>query len=315
MANRARVTAPLAGVPYREYVTENIVNRLCLDSTGPDLDPTAEQRLARGYGIELFHGTRRAFEHVDTGALAAATGFYANAEDVCRYFAAHFLGDTTLLGDASKRQMQQCFWTPQGTLQAYGLGLVNYPRDGWSVYGHSGGFPGFITNTQFDSRRALAVSVLTNATDGPAERIVNGILNIIDAFQKDAEPATATTESLQRFAGRFYSTWGPLDIVPTGSRLFALDPLWWTKSASSERWPGFEDADELKIRDETTLTIERGGGYGMAGETIRYHFDDTGAAQSITYGGRTMLPWAEAQRRGWFSADSREAHTFPEPQL
>ena len=34
---------------------------------------------------------------MNTGALAAATGFYSTAEDLCRYAAAHFWGDETLV--------------------------------------------------------------------------------------------------------------------------------------------------------------------------------------------------------------------------
>jgi CubicO group peptidase (beta-lactamase class C family) len=298
------VIEAVSGLPYGEYVTDNIVERLGLESTGPDLDAAAKARLARGYGIELFHGTRRAFEHAGTRALAAATGFYSNAEDVCLYFAAHFFGDTRLIGDPSKRQMQQCPWTPEGTHQAYGLGLVRYPRERWAPFGHGGGFPGFITNTQFDPRRAIVVSVLTNATDGPADRIVSGIYNILDTFQEAADPVDPRAIEIERFAGRFYSTWGPLDVVAAGGKLFGLDPLWWTKSRTAERWQGLEDADELVVCDETTLTIQRGGGFGMSGEEIRYDFDETGSARSITYAGRTMLPWPEAQRRGWFAADA-----------
>ena len=59
--------------------------------------------------------TRRIpIEHVDTDAMAAATGFYSTAEDMCRYASAHFLGDERLLSDRSKRLMQRTEWKVEG---------------------------------------------------------------------------------------------------------------------------------------------------------------------------------------------------------
>jgi len=44
---------------------------------------------------------------VHTGAMSPSTGFYSTVEDLCRYGAAHFLGNEELLTDESKREMQR----------------------------------------------------------------------------------------------------------------------------------------------------------------------------------------------------------------
>lgn len=284
------VVEALSGMPYREYVTKNIVERLNLSSTGPDLDSKAKGKLASGYGIELFNESRRQFDHIDTRALSSATGFYSNAEDVCSYFAAHFLGNDTLLSDKTKRQMQHGYWKADKN-ERYGLGLVNYQKKGWTIYGHSGGFPGFITNTQFDAKRKLAVSVLTNAYNGPAKKVCCSLINIIDTFQQDTDHVKSKVSGVSRFAGRFYSTWGPTDIVVVGKKLFAIDPLSWTE---------FEDAEELVIIDEMTLKIEKANNYSSPGETIAFNFGSDGKTESITYAGRTMLPYEKAKQKDWF---------------
>lgn len=284
------VVEAVSGVPYREYVNKNIVERLGLQSTGPDLDDKAKKYLTSGYGIELFNQKRHCFEHIDTQALSSATGFYSTAEDVCKYFAAHFLGNDTLLSDKSKRQMQHGYWKADKN-ERYGLGLVNYKKKGWTIYGHSGGFPGFITNTQFDAKRKLVVSVLTNAYDGPAKKVCSSLINIIDTFQQDTDHIKSKVADHSKFAGRFYSTWGPTDIVCVGKKLFAIDPLWWTE---------FDDAEELTVINETTLKIEKANNYSSPGETITFDFDTNGKAKGITYAGRTMLPYELASSRGWF---------------
>lgn len=284
------VVEAVSGMSYRDYVTKNIVERLGLQSTGPDLDDKAKAKLANGYGIELFNKSRRLYDHIDTRALSSATGFYSNAEDVCRYFAAHFLGNDTLLSDQSKRQMQHGYWKAVKD-ERYGLGLVNYKKKGWTIYGHSGGFPGFITNTQFDAKRKLVVSVLTNANGSPAKKVCSSLINIIDTFQQDTDNIKTKVTDHNRFAGRFYSTWGPTDIVVVGKKLFGIDLTGWTE---------FEDAEELTVLDANTLKIEKANNYSSPGETVIFDFDNDGKAKSIVYSGSTMLPYEQAEQKGYF---------------
>lgn len=280
-----------SGVHYKEYVTKNIIERMGLKSTGADLDAKAKELLTKGYGIELFHKSRRVFDHVETRDLAAATGFYSNAEEVCRYFSGHFLGNDKLISDASKRQMQHGYWKPEGSRERYGLGMVNYKRKGWNIYGHSGGLPGFITSTQFDAKKQLVITVLTNAYDSQATNICSKLLSIIGTFQQDTDNSKLKTSSLKKFEGRYYSTWGPTDIVLVGKKLIAIESLGWT---------AFDDGEELSVVDENTLRIDKASGYSSPGEIVRYKFDSNGKATEINYAGRTMLVWEKTQLKGWF---------------
>lgn len=286
------VVEAASGTSYREYITKNIIDKLGLKSTGADLDAKAKKLLATGYGMELFGKPRRAFEHIDTNDLSSATGVYSNAEDLCKYFSAHFIGNTTLLSDKSKRQMQHGYWKPEGVKdQRYGLGLINYKKKGWSIYGHSGGFPGFITNTRFEPKLELVVSALTNVYDSPASKVCGKVIDIIDTFQQDTDHVEAKIKEPSKFEGRFYSTWGAIDFVFVGNKPFAIDPM---------DWAAFDDAEELSVIDDVTLKIEKTSGYSYLGETVKFHFDAKDKAKSITYAGRTMLPLEEARKRGFF---------------
>ena len=286
------VIAKVSGVSYRDYVTQHIVDTLGLTSTGPDLDDTAITKLATGYGREMYRRERQTFGHIDTQALSSATGFYSNAEDVCRYFSAHFIGTTALISDASKRTMQHGYWDAKDDGEKYGLGMIHYPRNGWKLYGHSGGFPGFITDTQFDAQKQLVVSVLTNCYDGNASQVCKKIINIIDIFQQDADTSRQHTHELRRFEGRFYVMWGIIDIVAVGNKLFTVNPL---------EWAEFDAAEELEVVDDTTLRIKKASGYSAPGEEIIYSFDKDGRATECRYGGYTMVSHEKAVTRGWFS--------------
>ena len=285
------IVAAASGQSYNDYVAAEIVGRLGLQNTGPELDAARAHEYAAGY--TGFHTSleRRKVDHVDTRAMAAATGFYGTADDLVLYFAAHFPGDTRLLSDASKRLQQREHWKSDAAEPSsphYGLGMVIQSVDGHRIVGHSGGYPGHITNSFFDPAAGLAVSVMTNAVDGPAGELSTGILRLIDAAlaQKPAlslAPAAAKPDiDSARFTGRFANLWGVLDVVQLGERLVSLSP------ASANPLDGL---DELDIVDETTLRIRKGSGFGSVGEQMRYEFDAEGRVTMLRgSGGMSLWP-------------------------
>ncbi|WP_411699986.1 serine hydrolase domain-containing protein [Conyzicola sp.] len=286
------IVAAASGRSYNDYVTAEIVDRLGLKNTGPELDALRADEYARGY--TGFHTTldRRPVDHVDTRAMAAATGFYGTAEDLVHYFAAHFPGDERLVKDSSKRMQQREQWlsdTATPGAAHYGLGMIIERIGDHRVVGHSGGYPGHITRSLFDPAAGLAISVLTNAVDGPAAELSNGVLRLIDAALVQtpalslAAPATARTDiPSARFTGRFANMWGVLDVVQLGERLVSLHP------GSPNPLDGL---DELEIVDENTLLIRKGSGFGSVGERMIYEFDAGGAVVSVRgSGGMSLWP-------------------------
>src|SRR3712207_234044 len=127
--------------------------------------------------------------------------------------------------------MQRPVWTglSAGAPQdGYGYGTTIQHYAGHRMVGHSGGYPGHITRTMWDPDEGLAISVLTNAVDGPAEELASGILKILDKAREDspkkplksglvnsaaiAPPDAPETEiELSRFTGRFAALWGVMD--------------------------------------------------------------------------------------------------------
>lgn len=282
------VIAAVSGVSFNEYVTKNIVDKLNLKDTGPELDDHARKILATGYGMMLFKKDRKTFEHIDTRALSPATGFYTTPEELCKYFAAHFFGNNTLINDQSKRLMQHGYWVADEYQQKYGLGMANYLKKGWHLYGHSGGCPGFITNTQFDAKKRLVSTVHTNAYDGFSKAINNSIINIIEKFQNQAGK---DTKNLKKFTGRYYCSWGVLDITLIGDTLFVLHPM---------NWADVDDIEELSFVDANTLKIEKTDSFSSEGELIHFEFGADGKPTHIRYAGRTLLSYEGGVKQGWF---------------
>src|SRR5690606_15345377 len=61
-----------SGTDYRDYVTRNIVERLDLQRTGPELDESRIGEYAKGYSSRAHGDTRVEIEHIDTRAESAA---------------------------------------------------------------------------------------------------------------------------------------------------------------------------------------------------------------------------------------------------
>lgn len=183
--------------------------------------------------------------------------------------------------------MQHGYWK-SGNGDWYGFGMDAIKKKGWKLGGHGGGFSGFRTNTQFDPKKRLVVSVLVNSDSADPKGIGFSIINIIDTFQQDADD---TKNDLHKFEGRFYTPEREImDIVAVGKKLFSICPLWWSE---------FNQAKELVTKDDFTLKIETAGGFSSPGEDIVYFFDNKGYANKITVAGATMLPYAEAKKLDW----------------
>jgi CubicO group peptidase (beta-lactamase class C family) len=298
-----QVIEAASGQPYGEYVQQHIIQVLGLADTGHELDPNRAGEYAAGYSALTYGDRRVPIDHIDTGSMASATGFYSTASDVVRYVAGHFHGNDALVSDQSKRMMQRVEWEVEGTGgTAYGLGFAISTIGTRRVLGHGGGYPGHITRTYFDPLDELAVSVLTNAIDGPALVYTTAGFRLIDlaltASTGEQPPDAAATAA---FTGRFANLWGVFDIVQMGGRLFQIDP--------SQPDP-VVGAVHLDVVDDNTLRIARTTGYGSFGEQVVVTRNDAGAIVSLRGGsGSTSYPFDAMVA----ALESRERITLGDP--
>jgi CubicO group peptidase (beta-lactamase class C family) len=266
------VVEAASGTSYNSYVQTAIVGKLGLAGLGPELDPSRLSEYAAGYSALSYAEKRVPIEHVDTRALASATGFFGNARDLVTYFSAHLPGDDRLLSDKSKREMQHPLWTTGSDEKArYGLGLSVTKVGERNVFGHGGGYPGHITRTIVDPEQRIVVSVLTNAIDGPAAQLAEGLFRLLDLADSKDRGDAVDTAGLERFTGRFANLWGVTDFVLIGGRLYATDPT--GANPADEPQPLEADGDSLRVTG--------GNGYGSYGESYRFEFDPNGTVRTV----------------------------------
>jgi CubicO group peptidase (beta-lactamase class C family) len=278
------VIEQVTGQSFAANLQERVADRLGLRDTAADVIAGRGADYATAYTALSYADNRLPIDQIGTFAMAAATGVTSTAVETARYFAAHAPGDERLLTDASRRLAQRQEWEIEGTGgQHYGLGFGVDTVDDHRLVGHGGGFPGHITRSLLDLETGLAVSVFTNAIDGPASELALGVMKLLRlAVDAEAAPGPGAAE-LERFSGSFATIWGRLDVARFGSALTALQLNQVDPTANR---------DILVREDEHTLRVSRSGsGFGSHGELMRYRFggDDRPAAARLP-GGLSAQP-------------------------
>lgn len=174
-----RTISEVAGVPYRQFVTDRLLRPLGMDSTR-----FAAAELA---GRDLQAGYRRAGQawvevpYDAPGEFSSIGGLFSTVEDLAvwvgGFLAAHGpVADGHPLSGASRREMQQLQrlisvapldvgGVPQALARGYALGLTVEHGTRWgAVVGHSGGYPGFGSNMRWHPASGVGVILLANGT-------------------------------------------------------------------------------------------------------------------------------------------------------
>ncbi len=275
----------VSGKSYNQYVTDNIIKPLGLKNTGPEYTKAIKNRIATGYTRNDFKNkSRLPIANIDTHAMSAATGFYSTGEDICKYFSARLPGSGKLLSDKSKRQMQRIQWRAENIgskKEEYGLGLEIEHTKKRRLFGHGGGFPGFITKSFYDPKDGLVVTVLTNASATYAPYMAKSIVNLIDFFQNNWQPPE---NGLDRYEGRFMCSWFITDIIASGSKLLM---------GFSDSWSVFDNPDELDHVRGDEFKIIKTGSFGSEGEAVKFKLGKNGKADSVKYADVTAIPVKE----------------------
>jgi CubicO group peptidase (beta-lactamase class C family) len=263
-----QIVEAAAGKSYEQYVKEIIIDGLGLTHTYPDLTRAARRRLAVGYGRDTPGLKRSELPPAQTKAMAPATGFVSNVEDLCKFLSAQFIGSGKLLTDESKREMQRINWFRGENHEQYGLGYEIWRVGNRWIAGHGGSFQGYRSKVGLEGKGEIGVVVLTNAIDAPALSLTNGIFHTINYFRKEEDKFKSRSESskgsLGKYEGRFSGRWGDIEIVAAGDRLLGF---WWDGDRPTEY------VYELGRREGNEFRIISGFDKGYIGETIKFEFD------------------------------------------
>jgi hypothetical protein len=185
------------------------VKELNMNNTIHDYSDEFSDKHATGYTRKFPKEERKEFQHVRAHSMSSATGLSSNVEDLLKFYDAHFLGNNKLLSDTYKRDMQQIHFVDSKKNIEWGIGFSKMNTSKIKFNGHGGGYPGFITRSGFNQEKKLIIVVLTNAIDGPALELFDGIANIINyaIINKENFISKAVFTDLDRFSGFYRNNW------------------------------------------------------------------------------------------------------------
>ncbi len=255
-----QVVEAVTGRPYEAHVTETLLEPLGLAATTPDLPDDLTDH-ARGYPRWLPDRERPPFGHARARVMNSATGFSSNVPDLLRWYQAHRFGSGELLEDRSKREMQRVQF--EGEEARWGLGFAIDKLAGMRFAAHGGGYPGFITYSGAEQEHGLAIVVLTNASDGPARALLEGIAKLAKrALDGDFEGSPPFDPSVADGLGGFYEhRWAISQVARVGSKLVVADPV---AQDPTVNFTVLEHVDGWSFRYPTTHPIE------SPGEIVRF---------------------------------------------
>ncbi len=277
----------ITGETWNDFIAREVVAAAGLRETYPDAPVPRGVPLASGHATKTLFGKRYVIPaNYSTFAMASATGFVSTARDLARFFGQLSpQAKRSVLSPASRREMTRRLWrNPQASIEGYyGLGIIGGRTGGWDWFGHSGGFPGVITRTTMIPSKELTVSLLTNSADRLAAGLGDGVLHILQAFEKNGAPPRAH----RAWAGRWWSLWGVLDMVPMGDKVFVATPA----------FPNpFTDAPQISVTGRGRGVITAGEGYSSYGEPASLVMGRGGKAKEVVFAGTRLLTKAAAEK-------------------
>jgi D-alanyl-D-alanine carboxypeptidase len=266
--------------PYGSWMMREIIEPAGLRETTPDIHSVGEVPFARGHTARLPLGNRGVIPGDNEAfSLAAATGYTSTASDLAHFYAQLSPNATSsILSNESRREMTQPHRPDRDApvARSYGFGVLCGNIGSWNHFGHLGRFQGFISRTAVLSAVDLTVVVLTNAIDGPAPLWLDGIVHILRTFHEHGAPQADAAD----WTGRWWSLWGAMDFVATGSNIKIFNPV---------VHPPFSGASEILLTDTDRGLVTKATAAERFGETVVRSRNRLGAVTAVRVGGHEFF--------------------------
>jgi len=264
------IVEELSGVPYDEYVQQNILRPLGLSDTRTELpEELYGKELAIGYSAMTRIGKREKVNFFQANGITPAAGFSSNVQDLGKFVSWQFrLRDSTIteiLKPSTIKYMQNVHWTNPDWKTTWGLGFIVYKGSNGNTWvGHGGSCPGYRSILLIDLKSKRAFSVMINANGTNPGNYANGIKEIINKVKvSKREISSKEKKDLKEFVG-YYSQipwWGEEYISTWEGKLVTLqlpsekpgDSMTFYKHIEGDTFRRIRDDDELG----ETLVFER----------------------------------------------------------
>jgi len=265
------IVAEVSGMPFEQYVEENILKPLRLADTRPKLPESLWRgKFATGYSALKRDGSRDMLPLFQARGIAPAAGFSSTVEDLARFASWQFRllekGGEEILKASTLREMQRVHWVDPDWETTWGLGFSVSKVDGKTLVGHSGGCPGYRSILNIDPHKKQAFIVMINACGVSPNKYATGMRDILKKVS-GKEKEEKTTVDLEAYSGLYSAQpwWGETAILAWQGKL-AIFGLPSGNPAQSLRLLKHIESDTFRrLRDDESL-----------GEEVVFERDETG---------------------------------------
>ena len=275
--------ATVSGMSYEKYIQTNILSRLGMTSTSVDYKEGMKD-VARSFGREVPGQERERYGHYSANAYAPAAGFISNAVDLAKYVASlPVKAQEIILKNESKQNMIEEPDSYTRSTDKYCLGIETYEIDGKKIYGHSGGFKGFVSQVSIDAGNELGVVILTNTSKAPVRTYTQSIFQAIyEIIENSSGYLSADTIDQKRYAGIYRNSGEDKVVVKIKDVLVSFDI-----NTSS---PLFANNKTFLHPISNDIFLLKGGsGFSSKGETVAFGDIKNGILHKATFGATPMM--------------------------
>jgi len=287
-----QVVAQLSGVPYEQYIYEEITEPLGLTNTRFDLDSDQEELKATGYS----HPTPgsndlRIAPYASLRGISAAGQLHSNVEDLAKWMSFQFTSgrdthSSKVLSSSTLAEMHRPVYMSNDWSNGQALSWRMNRRDDLVLHSHGGGIQGFASNMVFSVKAQTGVVVLANIWPAPtpydlaediAELVIRELGPVAEPNETDLEPVSE--QDAAAFIGRYWAEPGAYVDVIYGDNGFGLGSP--RDGDYTLHGPAGLAIDPSVSTDNSFRTV---GGRG-AGELAEFAMNDKGKAESFRLGG------------------------------
>jgi CubicO group peptidase (beta-lactamase class C family) len=228
------IVSAVSGVPYAEYVRQQVLDPLGLRDTYSDI-PVSEQgkRMAAGYGPVTREGSRALLPLFTAKGIAPAAGYASTALDLAKFAQWQFrllgAGGSEVLGANTLREMHRVHFVDPSWETTWGLGFsVTRGADNKTFVGHGGSCPGYQTQLSLQPEEKIATVAMSNGMDVNAGALARGMYEIVAPALKaasgdSARALKALAPDLARYLGTYANAWrGETELVAWEGGLAAV---------------------------------------------------------------------------------------------
>ncbi|MDI1227453.1 MAG: serine hydrolase [bacterium] len=270
------------GETYAQLVEKHILPKLKGATLAPDSGLNAKMKYATGHTRSVFDNERKTLRSLPAAAFAPATGFCGTAEATTQFLHTYLETDK-LLPLRIRRDVARLNWKVKNLAsESYGLGM-GFSGAGDDVYiGHSGGYPGFGSQTRLLKGSDYVFSAIANANDFDTFSILRTTADII----RKVETVFADEKKIE-ISPVLMNKWGGWQYIVGAKTALAI---------MSDMATPADNTQILERRRDGAYYTEKANGFTNVGEPVTF-LRKSGKITAVKSGANTIYTTDEFLRR------------------